>query len=117
MNYFEIDYRKAKECADILRAITHPLRLSIIFLLDKEGIINVNKIYSSLNLEQSITSQHLKILRDNQIVITERKGKLIFYSLNYKRIGAVSTATMYFDELTRERNKRRKQQASSQIAA
>lgn len=114
MNYFEIDYKKAMDCSEILRALTHPLRLSIIRLLDEEGTINVNKIYSSLNLEQSITSQHLKILRDNEIVLTERKGKLIFYSLNYKRLAAVASSTLSFDELTRERSKRRKKQ---QVAA
>ncbi|MDH5415192.1 MAG: metalloregulator ArsR/SmtB family transcription factor, partial [Flavobacteriaceae bacterium] len=69
-----------------LRVIAHPIRLSIINYIGKEKEINVNSIYNTLKLEQSITSQHLKLLRETGIVKTERKGKFIIYSLNYKKI-------------------------------
>ena len=66
-----------------MRALAHPLRLKIIEFIDKHENINVNKIYKTLKLEQSITSQHLKILRLADVVFAKRDGKLVHYSLNY----------------------------------
>jgi ArsR family transcriptional regulator len=75
--------------AKTLRAIAHPLRLYLIGFIDTHKKINVNKIYRELKLEQSLTSQHLRILRDEKLLITERDGKFIFYSINYSRIKRV----------------------------
>ena len=75
--------------AELLRALAHPLRLKIIKFIDKNEVINVNKIYNTLKLEQSITSQHLRILRNVDLVSTKREGKFIFYTLNYDRLEEV----------------------------
>lgn len=72
--------------AKTLRALAHPLRMKLIAFIDEHGKINVNKIYRALKLEQSLTSQHLRILRDEKLVITIREGKFIFYCVNYTRI-------------------------------
>ncbi|MGB1217027.1 MAG: ArsR/SmtB family transcription factor, partial [Saprospiraceae bacterium] len=64
---------------ELLRALCHPLRMRILHFIDQNDNINVNKIYNTLKLEQSITSQHLRILRKSNIVSTERDGKFIFY--------------------------------------
>ncbi len=74
----------------ILRAITHPLRLKILALVDKNKSITVNKIFTSLNLDQSIASQQLNILRTANLVKTKREGKYIYYSLNYENIERVN---------------------------
>lgn len=108
MNYLDIDERTMQDAADLLRAVTHKLRLSIIKLLDEKGEINVNQIYSTLKLEQSITSQHLKILRDSDVVKTRREGKMIFYSINYDKLRTVERVTTEIDKLIREQAKRRK---------
>ena len=81
-----LNYGLAKKGLNRIRALAHPLRLSIIAFIDKHGEINVNKIYRSLRLEQSITSQHLKILRLANLVKFRREGKKIFYSVNYPAI-------------------------------
>jgi len=75
--------------SEILRAIAHPLRMQILEFVDKHKTINVNKIYNTLKLEQSITSQHLRILRVAGVVEANRDGKFIYYSLNYSRISQV----------------------------
>jgi len=82
--------------SELLRAIAHPLRLSILEFIDKKGVINVNKIYNTLKLEQSITSQHLRILRNADLVETKREGKFIYYSLNYDKIEQVNNAIKDF---------------------
>lgn len=84
--------------AEVLRALAHPLRLRIIEFIDENETINVNQIYNTLNLEQSITSQHLRILRLAGLVNTERDGKFIHYSLNYDRLQQTVTAIdSFFD--------------------
>lgn len=96
MAYFKVEQTKLDKAAEIMRALAHPLRLSILSFIDKNKVINVNKIYNTLNLEQSITSQHLKILRNAGLVNTRRDGKFIFYSLDYKSIKrAVATLDKY----------------------
>ena len=47
---------KLQMSAELMRALAHPLRLKILDFIDGHGTINVNKIYKTLNLEQSITS-------------------------------------------------------------
>ena len=72
--------------ADILRALAHPLRLKILAFIDKNNTINVNKIYNTLELEQSITSQHLRIMRNAGILHAEKDGKFVHYSIDYEII-------------------------------
>ena len=78
--------------SDILRALAHPLRMKIIQFIDHQRTVNVNKIYSALKLEQSITSQHLKVLRMAGIVHTHREGKYIHYTLDYPLLGLAKVA-------------------------
>lgn len=72
--------------SELIRAIAHPTRLKILSFISKKKVVNVNVIYRELKLEQSITSQHLRILRDNALVNFERDGKKIFYSVEFDRI-------------------------------
>jgi len=79
-----------------MRALAHPLRLKILEFIDKQGAINVNKIYNTLRLEQSITSQHLRILRLAGVVDTEKEGKFVTYSINYDIVKKASKAVNNF---------------------
>ena len=81
-----IDENSLYHSSEMLRALTHPLRLSLIQFIDNERETNVNRIYKTLRLEQSITSQHLKILRQADLVKSRRDGKYVIYSLNYQKI-------------------------------
>lgn len=81
-----INIGKVKASANILRALTHPLRLEILDFIDKQKAVSVKSIYNELDLKQSITSQHLQILRKAGLVITKRDGKFIKYSIDYSKI-------------------------------
>jgi ArsR family transcriptional regulator len=81
-----INNEKLQLSSEILRALAHPLRLKILEFIDQNEQINVNKIYNTLKLEQSITSQHLRILRLAGLVVTQRDGKFIHYSIDYNKI-------------------------------
>ena len=75
-----------KKMGKVFRAIDHPLRKKILKLLEEKEPIKVTDIYVNLRIEQSVASQHLKILRESKIVETERKGKSILYKPNYNNL-------------------------------
>lgn len=87
-----IDQQDLRISAEVLRALAHPLRMRILEFIDQHERINVNQIYSTLGLEQSITSQHLRILRSAGLVSTERHGKFIEYRLSYGKLSATKKA-------------------------
>lgn len=87
---------RLQQASELLRAIAHPLRMQILAFIDEKKVINVSKIYNTLKLEQSITSQHLRILRSVGLVDTRRDGKFIYYSVNYNRVELVNNAIIDF---------------------
>ncbi len=84
-----IDFIQLKKSSMILRALNHKLRLNIVQLIDHHKKLTVTEIYVKLRMEQSVASQHLAILRRANIVLTEREGKFIYYTLNYGRISEI----------------------------
>ena len=94
-----IDYAKAKVAANIMRALSHPLRLEILVFIDSKKSVKVHDIYTSLHLDQSIASQHLKIMRDADLVNYERNGKEKHYSLNYDKIKHINQHLVKFMEM------------------
>ena len=85
-----LDFLHMKKSMLILRALNHKLRQQILKLLDEKRKVNVTEIYIELRLEQSVTSQHLAILRRAGLVVALREGKFIYYAINYKRIKEVN---------------------------
>jgi DNA-binding transcriptional ArsR family regulator len=77
------------EAALTLKAINHPVRQNILQIIHKNKEISVSKIYAILNLEQSLTSTHLAVLRKYGIVKTKREGQSIFYSVNYTQLAQI----------------------------
>lgn len=108
MEHVEINQDKLEKAAELLRAVAHQLRLKIIKLINDKREVNVNIIYNTLKIEQSITSQHLKILRGVGIVNTRREGKKIFYSLNYEKFAAINKGIELFEEFSQARKTTRK---------
>lgn len=75
------DEERAKRCAEILKAIGHPIRLRLIDILANYGDKTVGEMSSILSVPQAIISQQLRILRLNRLVKAQRKGGSAFYSL------------------------------------
>jgi DNA-binding transcriptional ArsR family regulator len=81
-----INFHNVKKAALVLRALNHKLRQQILGLIENEKKISVTEIYVRMRLEQSVASQHLAILRKAGIVDTERDGKFIYYTVNFRRV-------------------------------
>ncbi len=81
----EEDHKIAK----ISNALAHPLRVALVRYLSTkncgEGVDNVtcNKdLVDMFDYSQSTISQHVKILKDSGLFITENKDKFTYYYLN-----------------------------------
>ena len=68
---------------NVLKALAHPIRLQILQVIDKHSETNVNQIFEALGVEQSVASQHLRVLRLSNLVNSRREGKFVFYSIQY----------------------------------
>lgn len=88
----EQNLNKAYRC---LKAVCHPTRLSIICLLST-GPRNVNEIVKALKTTQSNVSQHLGIMREKDILKTEKIGNQVNYSIANKKL---SKLTKLLEEL------------------
>lgn len=86
----KLDYADLRKAVLVLRAVNHKLRQRIIDLLEESDTMTVTDIYIKLRLEQSVASQHLAILRRAGVVITDRQGKFIYYSIDPARLEQIS---------------------------
>jgi ArsR family transcriptional regulator len=66
---------------DIFRALADPTRRKILRLL-RAGDLPAGQIAERFPLAKSTLSTHLKLLRESGLVVTERRGTTIVYSLN-----------------------------------
>jgi DNA-binding transcriptional ArsR family regulator len=82
----QLEFFYLKKAALIFRAVNNKVRLQILQHLHENLKMTVTALYIKLRLDQSATSQHLAILRKGGFVNTERDGKCIYYSINYKRL-------------------------------
>jgi len=96
MKNFEFQTQKIEKAAELLKAVAHPLRFTLLKLINEMKEVNVNVLYKTLNFEQSVTSQHLKILRGVGVVKTRRDGKKIYYSINYPIVESMQNGIELF---------------------
>ncbi|MBI5301443.1 MAG: winged helix-turn-helix transcriptional regulator [Chloroflexi bacterium] len=71
--------------AEICGGLSDPKRIAILYALF-ENPQNVMELAELLEMPQPTVSRHLKILRERGMVIAERKGANIIYTLADKRI-------------------------------
>lgn len=74
-----------------LKAIDDPTRLRIIKLLNKGNPLCVNHIAQKLNLTQSAISQHLRILKQLNLVFGNKMGNHIHYQINNAEMASLHT--------------------------
>lgn len=75
--------------SEMLKAIAHPIRLSILDILESGGRYCVTEIHEALQIEQAVASQHLRILKEKDVIDSEREGKHCYYFLKQKALGKI----------------------------
>lgn len=71
--------------AEICKIFTNPKRLEIISLL-RDGEKTVSELAELAGINQANISQHLTVLRQNNVVVTRRDGANIYYKIANPKI-------------------------------
>lgn len=66
---------------ELFKALSDPTRRSIILML-RGGDMNAGEIAERFNISKPSISHHLNVLKQASLVIDERSGQNIVYSLN-----------------------------------
>jgi DNA-binding transcriptional ArsR family regulator len=70
--------------AAALRVLSHPVRLEILRLVSSEEL-PVGEVAERAGLGQAVTSQHLRVLRDGDLVTVRREGNRRLYRLDFAK--------------------------------
>ena len=73
----------------MLKAMAHPIRISILHFLKDGAKMTVTQIHEHLGIVQSTTSHHLGILKDKGVLCSKRDGKNTYYYIKHQVIGQV----------------------------
>jgi len=79
---------KLQRVAKILKTIAHPVKLEILETLEAEEPLDVSSICERIGspCEISMMSHHLTKMKDNGILVSEKKGKRVYYALADRHI-------------------------------
>lgn len=86
MEFSALKPEEVERAANMIKAISHPMRLAILGHLGEGKKMNVTEIHKLLNIEQSTASHHLGILKDKGILSSTRQGKNTLYFLKRKNL-------------------------------
>lgn len=71
----------------IFEALSHPIRIKMIELLGRKER-RIDELSEKLKINASSISHHLVVLRESGLLLTERRGKPAFHSLNKELLRA-----------------------------
>lgn len=71
--------------ARCLKAMSHPIRLKILCILDNHSL-SVQDIVEQVGTTQSNISQHLSILKDKGILSSNKDANRVYYYIDDKRM-------------------------------
>ncbi len=86
IEFKELNPETLEKAASMLKAIAHPVRISIVGCLEDGKDHTVTEIYTQLGIEQSAASHHLGILKDKGVLSSKRLGKNTWYSLKHENL-------------------------------
>ncbi len=87
-------HASASDACALLKILANQDRLKILCELSK-GTRNVGELEDLLDIHQPTLSQQLTVLREENLVATERKGKYIYYSLASQEAAKVMETLSY----------------------
>jgi len=73
--------KRAIDCAAFLKVLSDQTRLAVVRLLIRQSL-TVRELNETVDVEQTLLSHHLRVLRDAGIVEFQREGRSIRYSIS-----------------------------------
>ena len=95
---YELD-NSLSSVSEVLNLAGNKVRLQILFLLEREERLCVCDLSDILQMNVSAISQHLRKLKDRDLVYATKEAQTIFYALNKDRSAILSPI---LDLLTKE---------------
>ena len=89
MEFVELNPETLEKAANMLKAIAHPIRISIVGYLEDGKKRTVTEIHKQLGIEQSTASHHLGILKDRGVLSSKREGKNTWYFLKHANLRTI----------------------------
>ena len=86
------------DAAQLLALTGNEVRLKILLLLQEEGKLCVCDLSDILGMKIPAVSQHLRKLKDAQMVFTQREGTVIYYQLSIKKKQQINAIINLFFE-------------------
>jgi len=84
-------HEKANEVSELLKLMAHADRMVVLCLLST-GEMGVSELREHTQLSQSAFSQHLAVLRKNELVKIRKESQQVFYSLADGRVSLILSA-------------------------
>lgn len=73
--------------ANLFKALAHPARIRVLEILSaKSEPTPVSAILAETDLEATLLSQHLAVLKRHRVVSSERVGNAVYYQLAHPKI-------------------------------
>lgn len=73
--------------ANLFKGLAHPLRIRALEILSAADEVSVTEMLDDMGLEASHLSQHLAVLRRYGLVVSQRRGSVVFYRLASPQVG------------------------------
>lgn len=93
--------------ANLFKSLAHPARVRILeILVAADGPCPVSDILAALDLEASLLSQHLSVLRRHHVVTSVRSGNAVTYELAHPQVADLLRVARSFlvDRLATQRD-------------
>ena len=74
---------------DTFSALAEPTRRAIMEMLARRGPLSATQIYESFDATHPAISQHLKVLREANLVMVEKRGQQRIYRINPQAVNEV----------------------------
>jgi len=87
--------------AQLCAVMANPKRLMIMDFLYRKDEASVGDIAEEIESTVSFVSQHLRLMRDNNVVVSRKDGHTVFYRLKHPKImdGCHAVREVLMDEL------------------
>lgn len=88
---------------DVFTALAEPTRRSIVEMLVQSGELSATDIYQKFSASPPSISQHLKVLRDANVVVFEKKAQKRIYTINRTALSNIEKWIHKLTEMMEER--------------
>jgi DNA-binding transcriptional ArsR family regulator len=95
-----IDIQTARQVAETMQALATPSRIRILTEL-RDAPASVGQLASAVAMEQSAISHQLRVLRHLGLVVGDRNGRQVIYSLHDSHVAVLLAEAVYHVEHVR----------------